>query len=107
MGAPPRADHQAIRERYLSLMRLLHPDRNPGHAEAAQASARVTASYAELADPDRRLRAERVWRSRMVLCDGCNGEGSVNVTRGFKRKERVGCVACGGSGLQNPKDLAK
>ncbi len=54
LGLNPTCDEAVIREVYLALMREYHPDKNPSLAAAERARA-ITAAYAVLGDPDKRL----------------------------------------------------
>ena len=53
LGLAPYADHAAVREAYLALMRVYHPDRNAS-AEAAARAREVTAAYEVLGNRDSR-----------------------------------------------------
>lgn len=55
-NAPP----EVIRAAYKTLAQKIHPDRNPGNAEATRIMAVINASYEVLSDPDKR-REHDLW----------------------------------------------
>ena len=98
MGVPPGVKAVALRPAWLALMRALHPDRNPGNADAAAAAARANVAYDVLRDPDRRRMADRLLHTAQGVCLRCAGAGGVLRQQGFGAKVPVPCPTCGGSG---------
>jgi curved DNA-binding protein CbpA len=58
LGLTPSADQVAVKRRYRTLARELHPDVNDS-ADAAAAMIEVNEAYAILTDPERRRRVDR------------------------------------------------
>jgi curved DNA-binding protein CbpA len=58
LGLTPSADLDAVKRRYRTLARELHPDVN-GAADAAAAMAEANEAYAILTDPEKRRRVDR------------------------------------------------
>jgi len=54
LEVPPNATDEEIRAQYRDVAKLLHPDRNPGNADAEKLFAEVTAAYNVLSDKDKR-----------------------------------------------------
>ena len=59
MGIPRIASADAIKRRYRTLVKELHPDRNPGDTIVEQKFKEVQAAYAILGDPQKRSRYDR------------------------------------------------
>ena len=62
LGVAPTSEDVVIRAAYVALMRRYHPDSNASPAAAERAKA-ITAAYAVLSDPDRRIDYDRARRS--------------------------------------------
>jgi curved DNA-binding protein len=54
LGLPPAATEEEIRRAYRRLALEWHPDRNPGHAQAAERFREISEAYAVLMDPAKR-----------------------------------------------------
>lgn len=59
LGVSPDADDDGIKQAWRELARRLHPDRNPGDADAAEGFRRASAAWSILSDPDKRLVYDR------------------------------------------------
>ncbi|MEY3012367.1 MAG: molecular chaperone DnaJ [Pseudomonadota bacterium] len=59
LGVSPRADAAAIRERYLALSRVYHPDRSGGSSTATEAFQQIAGAYKTLCDPGAREQHDR------------------------------------------------
>lgn len=55
----PDADPEDIRRNYLLLSRKVHPDKNPGDAQAASRFIQLKEAYDTLIDPEKRARYDR------------------------------------------------
>ena len=59
LGVSRDASQKDIQKAYRRLAKKLHPDLNPGNAEAEQQFKDVAAAYDLLSDPERRARFDR------------------------------------------------
>lgn len=62
LGVPKDADAAAIKKAYRKLARDLHPDKNPGNAEAEARFKEVSEAYDVLSDPKRRAEYDEARR---------------------------------------------
>ena len=60
LGVPSDADAKEIKKRYRKLARDLHPDANPGDANAEQRFKEIGEAYAVLSDPEQRKQYDAV-----------------------------------------------
>jgi len=60
LGVPKDADETAIKKAYRQLAKELHPDRNPGNAQAEKKFKDVGEAYAVLSNPDERKQYDAV-----------------------------------------------
>lgn len=67
LGVSVHADAQTVRERYLELSRVYHPDRCGGSPRATSAFQAISKAYATLQDPQARAAAERALALRDPL----------------------------------------
>ena len=92
LGVPQDADAAAIKKAYRQLARDLHPDKNPGNAEAETRFKEVSEAYDVLSDPKRRGEYDEARR--------LFGSGGAGARAGFPG----GFPGAGGGGGQ-PFDL--
>lgn len=59
LGVSPRAPAETIRERYLALSRIYHPDRAGGSTSATEAFQQISGAYKTLSDASERERHDR------------------------------------------------
>ncbi|MDR0354529.1 MAG: DnaJ domain-containing protein [Deltaproteobacteria bacterium] len=64
LGVGPGADQDSLRQAYLRLARLHHPDRNPGDDLAEERFKLISQAYAILRDPSTRKAYDRLRRSK-------------------------------------------
>ncbi|WP_245177460.1 DnaJ domain-containing protein, partial [Geodermatophilus sp. DF01_2] len=62
LGVPQDADAAAVKKAYRQLARDLHPDKNPGNAEAEARFKEVSEAYDVLSDPKRRAEYDEARR---------------------------------------------
>ena len=60
LGVASDADQKAVTKAYRKLARELHPDKNPGNAEAEERFKEVSAAYDVVGDPERRKEYDEV-----------------------------------------------
>lgn len=98
LGVPRAFAPEQLTARWRELTRAMHPDRLGGTAEANAAFAEVTAAYAVLSDPERRVAYDASLDLLTDPCPGCGGEGQVWRQRGFTGRTAAICGGCGGAG---------
>jgi molecular chaperone DnaJ len=107
LGLPRTADDQQIKDRYRSLARELHPDRNPGNRESSQRFQDVSWAYDVLRTEESRLRWQAESESPLDFAGEQQDGGTLQVTfleafRGTQQEVRVEsdevCRHCAGSG---------
>ena len=62
LGVPKDADAAVIKKAYRKLARDLHPDKNPGNAQAEATFKEVSEAYDVLSDPKRRAEYDEARR---------------------------------------------
>jgi molecular chaperone DnaJ len=72
LGVPKDADAAAIKKAYRKLARDLHPDKNPGNAQAEATFKEVSEAYDVLSDPKRRAEYDE---ARRLFGAGAAGAG--------------------------------
>jgi hypothetical protein len=80
LGVAPDADRAEIRSAYLRIMRVHHPDRREGDAEAHQTARRANAAWEVLDDPARRQRYDRQRAAEDVVLRVAGAAGSSTIT---------------------------
>ena len=103
LGVPPAASPAAIRERYMALAKLYHPDVLGARSDCVDPVGRfaaITGSYAMLKNETKRKKfdAECKLLKKFSICDICTGTGWQTIQKGFGYTESVECKSCGGTG---------
>ena len=107
LGISRQADDEEIKERYRSLARELHPDRNPGDAETARRFQEVAAAYESIRSADRRSRWQSENETVLDFDTTPRQAGIIQISfleafRGTERDASVEveeiCSACAGTG---------
>ncbi len=70
LGVDPSADQDTIKKAYRRRARELHPDANPGDAEAEEQFKLVSRAYEVLSDPEQRARYDRFGESGLGGASG-------------------------------------
>lgn len=105
LGVHAGTESDALRTAHRTLAAMLHPDRHPADAAAAELMARVNVAYSCLRDPAAAARyaAELRALKGAAKCPVCKGVGYKKASVGFKGGAVLrGCVACAGSGVNLP-----
>jgi DnaJ-class molecular chaperone len=106
LKVPPGATELEIRNAYLALAKVNHPDITSGTGIFSQ----ITASYRILRDAKLRRQYDdecALLKMPCVPCLGCTGRGVVDRQAGFGRSVRQPCAKCGGSGRQTVSEVKK
>ena len=76
LGVDPSADQDTIKKAYRRRARELHPDANPGDAEAEEQFKLVSRAYEVLSDPEQRARYDRFGESGLGGASGADPFGA-------------------------------
>ena len=103
LGVPPSIGPAELRDRYMALAKLYHPDALLARGDTAGNAGRfsaITGSYAVLRDDRLRKKfdAECKLLKRIVRCTKCAGLGWLLAQRGFGGNMKQDCKECRGSG---------
>src|SRR3712207_9568812 len=95
LGVPKDADAAAIKKAYRKLARDLHPDKNPGNADAEARFKEVSEAYDVLSDPKRRAEYDE---ARRLFGSGGAGAGG-GLPRGWASRVAGKRGNLGGGGI--------